>query len=88
MCNGLNHAPNCECGFGGDTSAPGDAPFPGLELNKLSDDRGWYTYRRNDSFCRPTKCPKCDRTDVFFVRHNGGSVWLDPPLGWPWYKHP
>jgi hypothetical protein len=24
---------------------------------------------------------------VFFIRHNGGSVWVDPPLGWPWWKH-
>src|SRR5690606_4719403 len=24
---------------------------------------------------------------VYFVRHNGGSVWLDPPLGPPWFKH-
>ena len=87
MCNGLNHAFNCKCGFGGDTSAPGDAPFRGLAFTKLSDERGWHTYRRNDDFCRPTQCPKCGRTDVFFVRHNGGSVWLDEPLGWPWYKH-
>src|SRR3989344_4322778 len=21
------------------------------------------------------------------IRHNGGSVWIDPPLGPPWYKH-
>lgn len=37
-------------------------------------------------FTRPTRCPKCDK-DVFFIRHNGGSVWVDPPLGWPWPKH-
>jgi hypothetical protein len=24
---------------------------------------------------------------VYFVRHNGGSVWFDS-LGWPWEKHP
>ena len=33
-----------------------------------------------------TSCPKCGE-EVYFVRHNGGSVWLDPPLGSPWYKH-
>lgn len=38
-----------------------------------------------DGFCRPTSCPLCgDR--VFFVRHNGGSVWFDD-LGAPWPKH-
>jgi hypothetical protein len=36
-------------------------------------------------FCRPTRCPRC-RADVFFIRHNGGSVWVDE-LGWPWPKH-
>jgi hypothetical protein len=35
---------------------------------------------------RPTKCPKCSQT-VFFVEHNGGSVWFDE-LGPPWAKHP
>ena len=36
-------------------------------------------------FTRSTRCPKCGQ-DVFFIRHNGGSVWVDE-LGWPWPKH-
>lgn len=40
---------------------------------------------RADGECRRAKCPRCGG-DVFFVRHNGGSVWLDE-LGWPWPKH-
>src|SRR5438046_2499546 len=44
-----------------------------------------YTYNDHDDFCRPTKCPKCG-APVFFVRHNGGSVWFDR-LGKPWPKH-
>jgi hypothetical protein len=36
-------------------------------------------------YCHPTTCPECG-AQVFFVRHNGGSVWLDA-LGWPWPKH-
>jgi hypothetical protein len=36
-------------------------------------------------FTRPTRCPECG-ADVFFIRHNGGSVWVDE-LGWPWPKH-
>ena len=36
-------------------------------------------------FCRPTKCPSCGEA-VFFVRHNGGSVWFDG-LGSPWPIH-
>lgn len=35
--------------------------------------------------CCPTKCPQC-RAPVYFVRHNGGSVWFDE-LGIPWPKH-
>lgn len=33
-----------------------------------------------------TICPECEEP-VYFIRHNGGSVWLDD-LGWPWPKHP
>lgn len=32
-----------------------------------------------------TTCPKCG-APVYFVRHNGGSVWFDS-LGPPWPKH-
>lgn len=44
-------------------------------------------YRR-DAEGKPfkTECPKC-HDSVFFLRHNGGSVWLDQ-LGIPWPKHP
>jgi hypothetical protein len=41
---------------------------------------------KGEAFCRPTKCTSCGN-QVFFVRHNGGSVWFDD-LGWPWPKHP
>jgi hypothetical protein len=34
-----------------------------------------------------TNCPLCYEK-VFFIRHNGGAVWLDPPLGSPWNIHP
>lgn len=33
-----------------------------------------------------TTCPQC-HSAVFFVQHNGGSVWFDE-LGPPWEKHP
>lgn len=41
----------------------------------------------NESACFSTRCPTCEQV-VFFIRHNGGSVWIDAPLGPPWYKHP
>ena len=43
--------------------------------------------RSKESSCFLTNCPDCGHR-VYFIRHNGGSVWIDPPLGPPWYKHP
>lgn len=40
----------------------------------------------NESECFQTHCPSCNGS-VFFIRHNGGSVWVEPPLGPPWLKH-
>lgn len=48
--------------------------------NSMSDRSTSY-----DDFCSPSSCPECG-TDVFFIRHNGGSFWVDE-LGWPWPKH-
>src|SRR5947209_2664214 len=39
-----------------------------------------------DNVCWETRCPIC-KAVVYFVRHNGGSVWFDQ-LGKPWPKHP
>ncbi len=44
------------------------------------------TSQEAESFCKPAACPNC-QASVFFVRHNGGSVWFDPPLGSPWPIH-
>lgn len=43
--------------------------------------------RSEESECRKTNCPTC-REPVFFIRHNGGSIWIEPPLGPPWDRHP
>lgn len=43
--------------------------------------------RSVDSECRNTSCPFC-KQPVYFIRHNGGSVWIEPPLGPPWECHP
>lgn len=42
--------------------------------------------RSTNSECRKTNCPVCSN-DVYFIRHNGGSVWIEPPLGPPWAQH-
>ena len=36
--------------------------------------------------CHRTVCPHCGKRYIFFVRHNGGSVWFDF-LGPPWPQH-
>lgn len=43
--------------------------------------------RSPESRCYLTKCQKCG-DPVFFIRYNGGSVFIDPPLGPPWRRHP
>jgi hypothetical protein len=73
MCNAHNHFSECRCGWGG-------------EGNKGGGNHASYSGCRESDFCRPTRCPECGR-GVFFIRHNGGCVWVDS-LGWPWPKHP
>lgn len=81
MCNACHHPAGCRCGWGGEGHL-------GRSLGGATGQavgRSIWRYRDQD-FCRPTKCPRC-KAEVFFVRHNGGSVWFDPPLGPPWPKH-
>jgi hypothetical protein len=60
----------------------------------FSEDREYFIHkeiksfenRPFDDFRRSTTCPICGAT-VYFVRHNGGCVWLDS-LGCPWPRHP
>lgn len=52
--------------------------------HSINDYSGHNVCRESNCFC--TNCPDCGQ-EVFFIRHNGGSVWIDPPLGPPWYKH-
>lgn len=50
----------------------------------LSDPR-WCPTSFQEDFCRPTSCTYCGQR-IFFIRHNGGSVWIEK-LEWPWPKH-
>lgn len=58
---------------GGCSDIPSGQPFGSIK-------------RSADTECRKTLCPKC-RGIVYFIRHNGGSVWVEPPLGPPWERH-
>lgn len=80
MCNAYQHPPGCRCGWGGDGHLGRSlGSFATSKLGCLS----WPD--RYLDICHPTTCPKCGAS-VFFVRHNGGSVWFDE-LGHPWPKH-
>ncbi|TLM67384.1 MAG: hypothetical protein FDZ69_04630 [Deltaproteobacteria bacterium] len=86
MCNAWNHSLNCTCGFGGEGHLGGGG---GYNAGFEHPTRGWFQekiYAWDEAeFCAPSKCPICGE-DVFFIRHNGGSVWVDD-LGWPWPRH-
>ena len=86
MCNAWNHSPGCACGWGGIGHKGRSSGGWSNQLYRLwspGTTRTW-KYPSND-FCSPTTCPRCGAR-VFFVRHNGGSVWFDS-LGPPWPKH-
>lgn len=73
MCNAYNHPPGCRCGWGGD--------------GHLGISSNYHSHIDSTSdYCRLCLCPHC-KQPVFFIRHNGGSVWVDE-LGPPWPKHP
>lgn len=88
MCNAWNHPPGCTCGWGGDGHlgvSPGGFGAPGVP-NIYGVEPGQYRWAQaGETPHSPTDCPKCGDA-VYFVRHNGGSVWLDE-LGYPWPKH-
>lgn len=59
-------------------------PYGGCGV--LYDVRDHYRTHASDNRCWRTVCQRCQKP-VYFIRHNGGSVWIDPPLGPPWDKH-
>jgi hypothetical protein len=83
MCNAWNHSPGCNCGWGGDGHA-GSGGGGQWSTIGYSSGASAYSHRFYD-VCHPTICPEC-QSEVYFIRHNGGSVWVDE-LGWPWPKH-
>ena len=84
MCNARNHPPGCNCGWGGGWHAGGYASsYSSISPIATPAIHRW-AYKEED-FCSPTTCPICGAS-VYFVRHNGGNVWLDS-LGPPWPKH-
>ena len=87
MCNAWNHDAGCPCGWGGEgsTGSVGHVPNTPSISHPPPGTRFTWQYSESDC-CAHSKCPRCGDA-VFFVRHNGGSVYLDLPLGPPWPKH-
>lgn len=76
-CNAWNHAPDCECGWGGQYH--GSAAQDEIRYRSFSD---------NSSYVNPNaNCPVCGKVVFFYQSPHGGRVFFDD-LGWPWPKHP
>jgi hypothetical protein len=74
-CNGNNHSPNCQCGWGG--------VFYGLGLTETKS-----IWQRQDSYTNPNaRCPRCRASVYFYQSPYGGKVYFDE-MGPPWPKHP
>ena len=84
MCNAHNHPPGCMCGWGGEghLGRGGGGGWRPSMYEPMPSNALWGI---DNSFCAPTKCPRCSAR-VFFIRHNGGSAWFND-LGRPWPKH-
>ena len=86
MCNAHGHHSGCLCGWGGEGhSGRNPNGFRGFGHFVETTKQG-FSLRDQTNLCCPSKCRHCGAA-VYFVRHNGGSVWFDE-LGKPWRKHP
>ncbi|PKI12781.1 hypothetical protein [Colwellia sp. 12G3] len=84
MCNSHNHSAGCTCGFGGEGHLGGGSLTESYAFQPRTYNSTVQEYKHDD-VCSPTTCQYC-QSEIYFVRHNGGSVWLDE-LGAPWNKH-
>jgi len=75
----------CAGHYVGNCTCRGDSNSPTWSEPTSRRYQGSWTHV-DDGLCRPTRCPWNGCEPVWFVRHNGGCVWLDE-LGWPWPVH-
>jgi hypothetical protein len=84
MCNAWNHAPGCNCGWGGDTgSGRGSGNFMNLS-NSLPHPSSVFQTENNETY--PTKCWWCGEL-VFYHTNGYGDCVLFDSLGYPWEIH-
>ncbi len=101
-CNGWNHGPNCNCGWGGQWhgnipagGGAGTSFLPLTNSNNLRElARTYGLARRLDprsdfrSITIPNaSCPVCGKSVFFYQNAHGSRVFFDE-LGPPWPKHP
>lgn len=81
LCNGKNHASNCECSFGGAkaSSPTKNTPSKTADLFALPHVPRHYT-KGNE------RCPFCGAPMFFHRLANNGGAYFDDP-GPPWRKH-
>lgn len=83
-CNGWNHPPGCDCGWGGQYH--GDyGGFSHTPTPKVQTTPSWSLAQF--SITRNAQCPVCG-APVFFYKNNEGSRVFFDSLGPPWPKHP
>lgn len=82
-CNGNNHDFYCPCEFRGGHG--GGFPSIGSMWN-----RDFYPYDGSicESYITETNCPECGDAVIFYRSPYDGRVFFDPPIGYPWPKHP
>ncbi len=100
-CNGNNHHPACDCGWGGVWY--GNAGYGSSEPSLDDDswlfrsplDRERESGRQHETWTRwstglvnpNARCPECGEPVYFYASPYGGRVFFDE-LGPPWPKHP
>lgn len=76
-CNAWNHAPDCDCDWGGTFHGHSAGLFQALEWPMATGS--WVN--------RNARCPVCNAEVFFYKSPSGGRVYFDA-LGAPWPKHP
>ena len=97
-CNGNNHSPDCNCGWGGDTGGGGWTQTSSKVISRtvsspvphVANGLGWNREQNPtlNTYTDPNaKCPVCGADVFFYQSPDDGRVFFDE-LGPPWPKHP
>ncbi|HIE14975.1 TPA: hypothetical protein EYP70_06855, partial [Candidatus Bathyarchaeota archaeon] len=80
-CNGYNHPPDCDCGWGGENYGNNTGS------NASTQNNSDFQIKTYESFTVPNIRCKCCGDEIYFHQTScGGKVFFDE-LGHPWEKH-